>query len=189
VRLTALGYRTQIVELTVSGDADQVEARLREALDAHGLQLVARTDHAAGARKADVELEPDVLLIFGNACFGTALMQTDPRVGIELPLRMLVWQDPTGRTSATSTPRELTDRYALDGHQQMLERQTAVLTKVAAAAAGLSTWPPDRESSLRLDAITSRTAAFVRRPSYDQTKPRFPGFGVLGSRSRRASRS
>jgi uncharacterized protein (DUF302 family) len=46
-----------MVELTASGDADQVEARLREALDAHGLQLFARIDHAAGARKADVELE------------------------------------------------------------------------------------------------------------------------------------
>ena len=55
-----------MVELTASGDADQVEARLREALDAHGLQLFARIDHAAGARKANVELEADVLLIFGN---------------------------------------------------------------------------------------------------------------------------
>jgi uncharacterized protein (DUF302 family) len=44
-----------MVELTASGDADQVEARLREALDAHGLQLFARIDHAAGARKADVD--------------------------------------------------------------------------------------------------------------------------------------
>ena len=52
----------RMVELTASGDADQVEARLREALDAHGLQLFARIDHAAGARKAGVELEPDVLL-------------------------------------------------------------------------------------------------------------------------------
>jgi len=60
-----------IVELTASGGADQVEARLREALDAHGLQLFARIDHAAGARKAGVELQPDVLLIFGNTSVGT----------------------------------------------------------------------------------------------------------------------
>jgi uncharacterized protein (DUF302 family) len=49
----------------------------------------------AGARKAGVELQPDVLLIFGNTSVGTALMQADPRVGIELPLRM-VWQDHDG---------------------------------------------------------------------------------------------
>ena len=125
-----------MVELTARGDAEQVEARLREALDVHGLQVFARIDHAAGARQADVELEPDVLLIFGNAGVGTPLMQADPRVGIELPLRMLIWQDPGGTHVGYLDPRELADRYALEGHEQTLERQTAVLTKVATAAAG-----------------------------------------------------
>jgi len=125
-----------MVELTASGDADQVEARLREALDAHGLQLFARIDHATGARKADVELEANVLLIFGNTRVGTPLMQADPRVGIELPLRMLIWQDSDGTHVGYLDPRELAERYALDGHQETLELQTAVLTKLAAAAAG-----------------------------------------------------
>jgi uncharacterized protein (DUF302 family) len=124
-----------MVELIASGDADHVEARLREALDAHGLQLFARIDHAAGARKADVELEADVLLIFGNVQVGTPLMQADPRVGIELPLRMLIWEDQDGTHVGYLEPRELADRYALDGHQETLERQAAVLAKLAAAAA------------------------------------------------------
>jgi uncharacterized protein (DUF302 family) len=126
-----------MVELVANGDPDEVEARLRQALDEHGLQLFARIDHAAGARKADVELDADVLLIFGNVHVGTPLMQADPRVGIELPLRMLIWQDSDGGTHVGYLdPRELGDRYALDGHQQTLERQTAVLTELAAAAAG-----------------------------------------------------
>ena len=125
-----------MVELTASGDADQVEARLREALDAHDLQLFARIDHATGARKADIELEADVLLIFGNARVGTPLMQADPRVGVELPLRMLIWQGPDGTHVGYLDPRDLADRYTLDGHQQTLERQAAVLTALAAAAAG-----------------------------------------------------
>ena len=125
-----------MVELTASGDAEQVEARLREALDAHGLQLFARIDHATGARKADVELEANVLLIFGNTRVGTPLMQADPRVGIELPLRMLICQDPDGTHAGYLDPQELADRYALDGHEQTLARQTAVLAKLAAAAAG-----------------------------------------------------
>jgi uncharacterized protein (DUF302 family) len=125
-----------MVELTAKGDAEQVEARLREALDAHGLQLFARIDHAAGARKANVELDADVLLIFGNVHVGTPLMQADPRVGIELPLRMLIWQDPDGTHVGYLDPRELADRYALGGHQETLERQGAVLASLAAAAAG-----------------------------------------------------
>src|SRR4029450_13569843 len=125
-----------MVELTASADPDQVEARLREALDTHGLQLFARIDHAAGARKADVGLEANLLLIFGNPSVGAPLMQADPRVGIELPLRLLIWQDPNGTHVGYLDPHELADGYALDGHQDALERQTALLTKVAAAAAG-----------------------------------------------------
>jgi uncharacterized protein (DUF302 family) len=124
-----------MVEVTAGGDADQVEARLREALDAHGLQLFARIDHAAGARKADVELDANVLLIFGNPSVGTPLMQADPHVGIELPLRMLIWHDADGTHLGYLDPRELADRYALDGHQDTLERQAAVLATLAAAAA------------------------------------------------------
>jgi uncharacterized protein (DUF302 family) len=63
-------------------------------------------------------------------------MQADPRVGVELPLRMLIWQDLDGTHVGYLDPRELADRYALDGHQQTFERQTAVLTELAAVAAG-----------------------------------------------------
>jgi uncharacterized protein (DUF302 family) len=125
-----------MVELTASGDADEVEARLREALDAHGLQLFARIDHAAGARKADIDLDANVLLIFGNTRVGTPLMQADPRVGVELPLRMLIWQDSDGTRVGYLDPRELAGRYSLDGQGETLERQAAVLSTVAAAAAG-----------------------------------------------------
>ena len=125
-----------MIELTASGDAGQVEARLREALDAHGLQLFARIDHAAGARKANVALKANVLLIFGNTSVGTPLMQADPTVDIKLPLRMLIWEEADGTHVGYLDPRELADRYTLDGHQQTLERQTAVLTKLATAAAG-----------------------------------------------------
>jgi hypothetical protein len=70
-------------------------------------------------------------------------MQADPRVGIELPLRMLIWQDPDGTHVGYLDPRELADRYALDGHQQTLERQTAVLTQAGRRGGGLSARPPD----------------------------------------------
>jgi len=49
---------------------------------------------------------------------------------------MLIWQDPDGTHVGYLDPRELADRYALNGHQQTLERQSAVLTALAAAAAG-----------------------------------------------------
>jgi uncharacterized protein (DUF302 family) len=77
-----------MVELIVGG-LDPVDVRLREALDAHGLQVVARSDHAAGNRAAGdrlAEVDPNVVLICGNVHVSTRLMKAAPRAGIELPL-------------------------------------------------------------------------------------------------------
>lgn len=88
---------------------------LTAALQARGITLFATVDHAAGARGAGLELEDEVLLLFGNPAVGTALMVADPRTGIDLPLRMLVWNRDGVTRVAYQDPRTLADRYALDG--------------------------------------------------------------------------
>ncbi len=65
-------------------------AGLRDALSRRGLTVFAEIDHAAGAREAGMELPDETVIVFGNPRAGTPLMRDDPRVGIELPLRMLV---------------------------------------------------------------------------------------------------
>lgn len=72
--------------------------RLIAAVGARGLTLFARIDHAAGAAAAGLELRPTELIVFGNARAGTPLMQANQLLGIELPLRALVWADEAGRT-------------------------------------------------------------------------------------------
>jgi uncharacterized protein (DUF302 family) len=71
---------------------------LEAELKAKGLTIFARVDHAAGAAKVGLPLRPTELLIFGNAKGGTPLMQADQTVGIDLPLKALVWQDASGKT-------------------------------------------------------------------------------------------
>jgi len=110
--------------------------RLIEAVEQHGLALLARVDHAAGARAAGLELASEEVLYFGNAAAGTPLMQSDPRVGIELPLRMLIWRDPDGTRLAYHDPRELSQSYDLAGGTDTLEKMNALLGQLAAAAAG-----------------------------------------------------
>ena len=80
-----------------SGPVDTAE-RLVAAISARGLTLFARIDHAAGAAAAGLTLRPTLLLIFGNARGGTPLMQAQQLLGLELPLRALVWQDEALRT-------------------------------------------------------------------------------------------
>ena len=72
--------------------------RMAAAITAHGVEVFARIDFTAIAAKAGLALRPTELLIFGNPKAGTPLMQVQPTVGIDLPLKALVWQDATGKT-------------------------------------------------------------------------------------------
>lgn len=78
------------------GYADTV-ARLEDAIGQRGLTLVARVDHAAGAAKVGRTLRPTLVVIFGNPQGGTPFMECAQSVGIDLPLKALVWQDEAGQ--------------------------------------------------------------------------------------------
>jgi uncharacterized protein (DUF302 family) len=89
--------------------------RLEAAVKAKGLTVFARIDHAAGAATVDLLLRPTELLIFGNAKAGTPLMQSVQTIGIDLPLKALVWQDAAGSTWLSyNDPCWLAQRHGLD---------------------------------------------------------------------------
>jgi len=91
--------------------------RLEAAVKAKGLTVFARIDHAAGAAEVGLSLRPTELLIFGNAKGGTPLMQSDQTVGIDLPLKVLVWQDTSGDTLLSyNDPIWIAKRHGL-GHE------------------------------------------------------------------------
>jgi uncharacterized protein (DUF302 family) len=71
--------------------------RLEAEVKAKGMTVFARIDHAAGAAGMGLPLRPTELLIFGNAKGGTPLMQSVQTIGIDLPLKALVWQDASGK--------------------------------------------------------------------------------------------
>lgn len=77
--------------------------RLEKALKAKDITVFARIDHAAGAASVAMPLRPTELLIFGNPKGGTPLMQSNQTVGIDLPLKVLGWQDAGGQVWLTYT--------------------------------------------------------------------------------------
>jgi uncharacterized protein (DUF302 family) len=123
-----------IVTRSSSGYAVTVE-RLIEAIDNKGLTVFARIDHAAAAREAGMALAAEEVVLFGNPRAGTPLMQTDPRVGVELPLRILIWEDGEGALLGHRDPRELAREYDLQPHQEALERMAALLDELVSSAA------------------------------------------------------
>ncbi|MBS0558570.1 MAG: DUF302 domain-containing protein [Proteobacteria bacterium] len=76
----------------------QTADRFADAVVQRGMTVFARIDHAAGAEAAGLPLRPTELLVFGNARGGTPLMQAAQTLGIDLPLKALVWQDADGTT-------------------------------------------------------------------------------------------
>ncbi len=77
--------------------AAETASRLAAALPERGLKLFARIDHAAGAASIGKVLRPTEVLIFGNPQGGTPLMECQQSLGIDLPLKALVWQDASGQ--------------------------------------------------------------------------------------------
>jgi uncharacterized protein (DUF302 family) len=112
--------------------------RLAAAVAGNGMTLVARVDHAAAAAKVGLDLRPTEVLIFGNPSAGTLLMQVAQTVGIELPLKALVWQDDAGIVSLSYQDLGwLAKRYAIPSNiQPTLEKMASLLKKVTEEAAG-----------------------------------------------------
>jgi uncharacterized protein (DUF302 family) len=75
--------------------------RARSLLEAGGARIFARIDHAAGAAEAGLQMRPMQLLIFGDPRAGTPLMLAAPTFGIDLPLKLLAWEDAEGRVWLT----------------------------------------------------------------------------------------
>ncbi len=75
--------------------------RLEAALKAAGITIFARVDHAGGAAAVGMDLRPTEVLIFGNPKGGTPLMQANQLIGLDLPLRVLAWEDAAGKVSVT----------------------------------------------------------------------------------------
>lgn len=104
------------------------------ALSQRGVQLFARIDHAGAARAAGLELADEEVLIFGDPRVGTQLMASDPRIGYELPLRLLVW-DAGGQTMiGFQPPPRLADAYDVAGHAGVLEAMHKLLRALVAAS-------------------------------------------------------
>jgi uncharacterized protein (DUF302 family) len=134
-----LGFGAQadasLVNVASSFSVAETADRFAAAAEKAGLKIFARIDHAAGAAKVGQELRPTQLIIFGSPKVGTALMTSDQRVGIDLPLKVLAWQDAEGKVWLSyNSPDFLFGRFAIEDRAPVKQKVTGALKKLTKAA-------------------------------------------------------
>jgi uncharacterized protein (DUF302 family) len=110
--------------------------RLVAAIAAKGMAVMARVDHAKAAAEVDLALRPTEVVLFGNPRGGTGLMQAVQTIGIDLPLKALVWQDESGKTQLSyNEPKWLGERHGLgSGADKALAAMSSALAAIAKEA-------------------------------------------------------
>jgi uncharacterized protein (DUF302 family) len=111
--------------------------RLEAQIQSRGLKVFAHIDHAAGAAEVGLLLAPTDLIIFGNARGGTPLMQSVHTVGIDLPLKILVWRDAANNTWISyNEPSWIAHRHGVAGAESTIDKMADLLSAIAREAAG-----------------------------------------------------
>jgi len=121
-----------IVDKASKHSVDQTVDRLRDMLKAKGVGIFAVIDHSGEAEKVGMKMRPTKLLIFGSPKAGTPLMLADPHAALDLPLKILVWEDGEGKVWLSYNSAEfLKERYGLP---QDLVQNIAVVETLAVKA-------------------------------------------------------
>ena len=103
-----------IITLPSKHSVDEIVEQLKAMLQAKGIQLFALVDHSGEAEKAGLHMPPTKLLIFGSPKAGTPLMLAAPTLAIDLPLKILVWEDAQGkRWVSYNSPQYLKERHSV----------------------------------------------------------------------------
>jgi uncharacterized protein (DUF302 family) len=125
--------RNGIVDRSSRHSVEETVQKLESILQSKGVTLFAVVDHSGEAEKAGLQMPPTKLLIFGNPRAGTPLMLAAPSSAIDLPLKILVWQDKAGKVWVSyNTPAYLQARH---GFPAELVGNIAVVETLAAKAA------------------------------------------------------
>ena len=128
-----LNQESGIVAIPSHRSVDQTVHNLEEILQAKGIKLFALIDHSGEAEKNGLQMRPTKLLIFGNPKAGTPLMIASPSIAIDLPLKILVWEDNQNKVWISSnSPEYLQKRHGLP--QELLANIAVVETLAAKAA-------------------------------------------------------
>jgi uncharacterized protein (DUF302 family) len=122
-----------IIDTPSNHSVDETVERIKVILQAKGVTLFAVVDHSGEAEKVGMKMPPTKLLIFGSPKAGTPLMLASPSIAIDLPLKILVWEDTRSKVWVSyNSPEYLQERHNLP--PELLQNIAVVGTLAAKAA-------------------------------------------------------
>ncbi len=143
----------QLITNTKENSVSELAEAIVEQVQSKGFKVVANIDHAAAASKVGLTLRPTQTIIFGNPLGGTKLMQQNQSIGLDLPLKILVWEDETGKANLSYyNGTALTQRY-------QIEEPQAVISKVNGALAKFTGSP----ESIEITAVDSANDLVIKK--------------------------
>ncbi|WP_421726170.1 DUF302 domain-containing protein [Bauldia sp.] len=123
------------IEKTSPHTVADTTAKLTAAVENAGARVFAVVDHAAGAESVEMELAPNTAVIFGNPRVGTPLIQANPLMGYELPLRVLIWDDGGTTKVGYRDPAAVAAAYDVDAAEAVAMAAGAIDNLTGAAIA------------------------------------------------------
>jgi uncharacterized protein (DUF302 family) len=122
-----------IIDTPSNHSVEETVEKLKGILQAKGVTLFALVDHSAEGEKVGMKMPPTRLLIFGSPKAGTPVMLAAPSIAIDLPLKILIWEDREGKVWVSyNSPTYLQERHGLP--YELLQNIGAVETLAAAVA-------------------------------------------------------
>ncbi len=114
---------------------DDTQARLEAVLKEKGLTVFAKIDHADGAKKAGLKMQPATVTIFGNPKGGTPFMVASPEAAIDFPLKALVREDASGKVYVSySTVSSIVAKHKIKGQDELAGKLDGLLAAIAKSA-------------------------------------------------------
>jgi uncharacterized protein (DUF302 family) len=130
---SSMKKKNGIVDVRSNHSVDETVERVKNILQSKGITLFALIDHSGEAEKVGMKMPPTKLLIFGNPKGGTPVMLAAPSIAIDLPLKILVWQDGEGKVWLSyNSPEYLQERHGLP--EELLQNIAVVRALVEKAA-------------------------------------------------------
>lgn len=124
-----------LIQKASAHSTDQTVQRFKGILEKKGIRVFAHVNHQKNAQAVNLELNNVQVIIFGNPLLGTPLMQANPTIGIDLPMKVLIWEDAKGEVwLAYNDPSYLVGRHGIDNRQAIVEKMGKALKNMTNAA-------------------------------------------------------